>query len=597
MKQILLAILALFVVNAATAQSCTPSFTTAMAPSGNNLLRLQLNNTTTPLIVSGKTTMFTVKWGDGFTSYVWTGNSYHNYASPGTYTVWLIQKVDDTVTKTITCWDSTSASVTVAYSPCATSFTTTVGANGLRTFTATTPAGATGMTYSWNFGDASTGTGSPVNHTYASNGTYTVTLTAVKTGTGACTYVNSANISVTNVIGCGSSVANFSSTQSGPNTYFSNTSTTVAGLSKQSNWDFGDGNTSAVMNPTHNYAASGTYNVCLINSWYDSVAKITTCIDTVCKNVTVSIPNLISGIIMQDSMGPHVDSAQYKVWLIVFNSSTNILSAVDSTVVTGNYWSNPVSYQFTGKAAGTYRTKAKMLNGPTTGAGYVPTYHLGYLMWNSATLINHTGLSSIGKNIKMQLGTVTTGPGFVGGNVSAGANKGTASGIEGMQIFLLDGSGNLVAGTETDANGDYSFSDLPPASYSVYPEQLDYATTPISVNVVTGSPVVTKIDFTRSVSQKSITPATNGIINTGNEGIKFGIYPNPAKDKVIIEWDGISTVKADIIVTDVTGKSVYHTTARTNGNTELSLGQFEKGLYFITISSGKAQSTQKIMLQ
>ena len=46
-------------------------------------------------------------------------------------------------------------------------------------------------------------------------------------------------------------------------------------------WDFGDGTSSIEVNPLHEYAASGTYTVCLtVSNQYDS--------DTVCKWVTVS---------------------------------------------------------------------------------------------------------------------------------------------------------------------------------------------------------------------------------------------------------------------------------------------------------------------
>ncbi|MES2679553.1 MAG: PKD domain-containing protein [Bacteroidota bacterium] len=42
-------------------------------------------------------------------------------------------------------------------------------------------------------------------------------------------------------------------------------------------WDFGDGNTSTQANPTHTYAKSGTYNVCL------SVTGANSCVSTICN--------------------------------------------------------------------------------------------------------------------------------------------------------------------------------------------------------------------------------------------------------------------------------------------------------------------------
>ena len=45
------------------------------------------------------------------------------------------------------------------------------------TFTAIASGGASPYSYSWNFGDGTTGTGNPVNHTYNAPGNYTATLT------------------------------------------------------------------------------------------------------------------------------------------------------------------------------------------------------------------------------------------------------------------------------------------------------------------------------------------------------------------------------------------------------------------------------------
>lgn len=50
-------------------------------------------------------------------------------------------------------------------------------------------------------------------------------------------------------------------------------------------WSFGDGSQSTTQNPTHIYAANGTYNVCL------SIASSTGCQDTVCKTVTIAVTN------------------------------------------------------------------------------------------------------------------------------------------------------------------------------------------------------------------------------------------------------------------------------------------------------------------
>ena len=49
-------------------------------------------------------------------------------------------------------------------------------------------------------------------------------------------------------------------------------------------WDFGDGNASTQQNPSHTYASSGTYNVCL------TVVNQYSCAETRCETLTVSVP-------------------------------------------------------------------------------------------------------------------------------------------------------------------------------------------------------------------------------------------------------------------------------------------------------------------
>lgn len=71
-------------------------------------------------------------------------------------------------------------------------------------------------------------------------------------------------------------VAGYTSTNTGPLAYdFTNT---TAGISTSWAWDFGDGNTSTLQNPSHTYAVPGVYNACLI-------ATSPCGADTICQQV------------------------------------------------------------------------------------------------------------------------------------------------------------------------------------------------------------------------------------------------------------------------------------------------------------------------
>lgn len=297
----------------------------------------------------------------------------------------------------------------------------------------------------------------------------------------------------------------------------------------------------------------------------------------------------ISGLIIKDSLSAPA-TPTYKVWLIVLNSG--VLSAVDSQTVTAPnmYWDTP--YQFDSVMPGTYRIKAQLMNGPSSGTSWVPTYGDSSLYWNTANSITKPAGNVSSKNIWMKSGPAYSGPGFVGGNVSAGANKGTGAGLPGMTIFILDNADKLVNVTTTDASGNFSFSNLPTGSYKVRPEDMNYTTTPIPVTVTAGQPTVNNIDFERSKSQKTITPKSSGISTVSNSN-KFAVYPNPANDKLTVKWNAAGN--ANIRIADVAGKTVLSTSG-TSG-VQINVANLQKGVYFITVEAGNASSTQKVVLQ
>lgn len=145
-------------------------------------------------------------------------------------------------------------------------------------FSASNTSGDTGMIVSftplttgtitgwlWNFGDGGTSTAQNPTHTYNVAGVYPVSLT-VSGSVGTATKTVADFITVNNPV-IPPPVASFSaSTTTGiapKSIAFTDTSTgDVSGWT----WDFGDGSTSTVQNPTHAYNTPGTYSVSLTAS-------------------------------------------------------------------------------------------------------------------------------------------------------------------------------------------------------------------------------------------------------------------------------------------------------------------------------------------
>src|SRR5205823_3558394 len=110
-------------------------------------------------------------FGDGASS---TGcSATHVYSNLGTFTVVVTAQDSLGVTASKTVSEVVNARPTVSFTITPTSAISSQSV----TFTATIVGGTNPFTFSWNFGDNSSGNGNVVSHTYSVQGTYTVTLT------------------------------------------------------------------------------------------------------------------------------------------------------------------------------------------------------------------------------------------------------------------------------------------------------------------------------------------------------------------------------------------------------------------------------------
>jgi len=225
----------------------------------------------------GSIASYSWTFGDGGTSTL--QNPSHGYAAAGSYTVTL------TVTDNRGATNAVSHGVTVAAANQAPTANFTFSCSGLGcnfTSTSSDPDG-TIASYSWTFGDGGTSTLQNPSHSYAAGGSYTATL-RVTDNQGAASATTSKTVTVTPPNQA--PTANFTFSCSGLGCNFTSTSSDPDGTIASYSWTFGDGGTSTLQNPSHSYAAGGSYTVTLRVTDNQGAASATTS-----KTVTVTPPN------------------------------------------------------------------------------------------------------------------------------------------------------------------------------------------------------------------------------------------------------------------------------------------------------------------
>ncbi len=203
----------------------------------------------------------------------------HNYAANGYYTISLY--LGDSNICYSNTYDTTIYISNVPNS-CTANFTYTYGSFGLVNFAATYSNFAQTPTFSWDFGDLNQGTGQNTNHTYGSNGTYTVTLVVsdIDSNLNGCSDTIQQVVTVSNACNM---LASFTATKdsNGQETFTSTSQGTYAWTKYY--WDPGDGSgiDSGVNMTTfvHIYPFIGYYTATLTlgdsNNCYSNIAADT----------------------------------------------------------------------------------------------------------------------------------------------------------------------------------------------------------------------------------------------------------------------------------------------------------------------------------
>jgi hypothetical protein len=187
----------------------------------------------------------------------------------------------------------------------------------------------------------------------------------------------------------------------------------------------------------------------------------------------------------------------------------------------------------------------------------------------------------------------TGGPGFIGGDVTEGANKTEGDPLAGMEVVLFDMSGNAIQYAYTDANGQFGFSNLAYGTYQVYVEVLGVQTIPAIVTISSETPSVEDLHI-----MASETLISTGIAEFDFNGAISEVFPNPTNNELAIRFELPTATDVRISVLDLTGRMlITRTNTVETTQVRFDVSSLTEGYYLLSIEGedGSFQVTRNFM--
>jgi gliding motility-associated-like protein len=249
-------------------------------------------NFSTANINPGNIASYSWNFGDGNSTASISGSAQHTFVVAGTYNVTLI------ITDVLGCRDTLVKPMYIRVNGPTAVFKPSIAGSCLnKTITFVDSSFSDGMhniqQWTWDYGDGITEalTVSPFQHSYTTDGIFTVKLKVIDNNGCVDSLVKPneliiskpvAAFSTPDSFSCPLKTINFINNSSGPElTYL---------------WNFGDGTTSSELNPVHQYSSEGMYTVSL------NITDKYGCVDYLLKSNYVEVRKPVANFIMSDSV-------------------------------------------------------------------------------------------------------------------------------------------------------------------------------------------------------------------------------------------------------------------------------------------------------
>lgn len=448
----------------------------------------------------------------------------------------------------------------------------------------------------WDFGDGHFSTLQNPEHTYTEAGEYFICLTVMNNDSlNYCFDLHCEPVTIQNTgIEC---IADFNIAIDSTSTekylyYFTDQST---GEIDNWFWNFGDGTSSCQQNPTHRFATTGQYDVCLTVS---SNEMPDTCFDFICKLIITPKYYDLGGLAFAgeyplNNPEPTGDTAHAYLYMVRDDDKLLPVDTMQLHQQYGNYW-------FFDILEGDYVIEIQLTENSQRFSDFFPTYYQNQLIWTEANRIHLFDSSQYKANIYLKTTfPVSYGIGSISGNVSWGIATmafNNRNDFNNINILLYNQENQAMYFTKTDEDGNFSFQNINYGTYKIIAESAGLYTIPVIVTINETEPSI----------YRQLYLFKNNVL--GNEEIESPerfeikkIFPNPAKEFFIIEIEtSITDADFSIEILDITGRSLSIENIHLHNGTlqkEIPLTHIKKGIYLVKIMemNSKSVMTRKII--
>lgn len=432
--------------------------------------------------------------------------------------------------------------------------------------------------YQWDFGDGGSSVEKDPMHLYEAPGVYTVCLTIQADTLGyICTDSVCMEIAANFTLSAGyTAVLDTAGGASGTFHFTDNTT----GDPDTWSWDFGDGQQSSVQNPVHQYAESGTYEVCLVagrnfpgGDYYE---------DQYCQTLVSPQYFDLGGQVYLGSTPMNNfngDTTTVDAGIAyLYRKYENVLIPADT-----QYFATLGYYWFSDVMEGDYLVRVRLTGDSEHYGEYLPGYHQQALRWQDAATVSIGGADLYTEDLHLSPGQDPgTGAGSISGYAMySGGNTILIENLDGLDVFLLDEQMTPLGFCATDIEGAFTFGGLPPGIYTLYPEVPGMFTNPVVVEITDQEEIVTGIAL--GIFEQAL-----GIENPPDAALSAGqVYPNPVKDRLSIDLTETTRTGLVFTVYSITGQKLLEKTGITmekTGTCTFDVGEIPSGMFILTIT-------------